>query len=287
VAGRGRVTLPAKKGEKPSGDLVLTRCASTRDRADLVRNDGDVRARFTGARVTVDEIHAVGDGIDLRLRGVFDGSGEKAAVDARASGTADAAVLGLLVPDLGLAGKLTIDVAANGPLENPALGGTVRIENGRYRTAGYSFDDIEGGVRLIGSWGARGRAGPGGRGRGVRGGDLPDRRNGGIRDFPLRAQGRHIQVRAIPSMRLTGGRRPGRLGRPGRQRDPRPDHACARHLFEGRRADGVDLLTRSRAGGARGARSRGRSAPRSTSGSRRRPSLEVRKQPGAASAPST
>src|SRR5262249_4753264 len=124
-----------------------------RDRPDLIRSEGDVRARFVGGRITVDEMRAVGDGIDLRVRGVFDGTGEKAAVDARVTGTADAAVLGLLVPDLGLEGKLTIDVAANGQLEAPALGGTVRIENGRYRTAGYAFDDIEGSVRLIGSSG--------------------------------------------------------------------------------------------------------------------------------------
>src|SRR5262249_34046583 len=65
VAGHGRVAIPTKEGEKPSGELVLTRLRlDARDRPDLIRSEGDVRARFVGGRITVDEMRAVGDGID-------------------------------------------------------------------------------------------------------------------------------------------------------------------------------------------------------------------------------
>jgi translocation and assembly module TamB len=255
VAGHGRVTLPSKEGEKASGDLVLTRLRlDARDRADLLRSEGDVRARFTGARVTVDEIHAVGDGIDLRLRGVFDGSGEKPAVDAKASGTADAAVLGLLVPDLGLAGKLTIDVAANGPLENPALGGTVRIENGRYRTAGYSFDDIEGGIRLIGSSGElEGVRAKVGEGEAFLAGSFRIV-NRGIGDFRFALQGRRISVRAIPSLRLTVDADLVASGGPDGN-EIRGEVTLVRGTYtKDVQLTVSDLLTRSRPGGALAAR---------------------------------
>jgi translocation and assembly module TamB len=204
VAGHGKVVLPSKEGEKPSGELVLTKLRlDARDRPDLIRSAGDVRARFVGGRITVDELHAVGDGIDLRLRGLFDGTGAKPTVDAKATGTADAAVLGLLVPDLGLEGKLTIDVAANGPVDDPALGGSVRIENGRYRTSGYAFDDIEGGVRLIGSSGElEGVRAKVGEGEAFAAGSFRIA-HGGLRDFRIAVQGRRIQFRGIPSMRLT------------------------------------------------------------------------------------
>ena len=255
VAGRGRVTLPSKKGEKPAGEVVLTRLRlDARDRADLIRSEGDVHARFTGARVTVDEIHAVGDGIDLRLRGVFDGSGEKPAVEAKASGTADAAVLGLLVPDLGLAGKLTIDVAANGPLGNPALGGTVRIENGRYRTAGYAFDDIEGGIRLIGSAGElEGMRAKVGEGEAFVAGSFRIA-NGGIQDFRFALQGRRISVRAIPSMRLTVDADLVASGGPDGN-EVRGEITLVRGTYsKDVQLTVSDLLTRSRPGGALAAR---------------------------------
>ena len=255
VAGRGRVTLPSKEGEKPSGEVVLTRLRlDARDRADLLRSEGDVHARFTGARVTVDEIHAIGDGIDLRLRGVFDGSGEKPAVEARASGTADAAVLGLLVPALGLAGKLTIDVAANGPLRNPALGGTVRIENGRYRTGGYAFDDIEGGVRLIGSAGElEGVRAKVGEGEAFLAGSFRIA-DGGIQDFRFALQGRRISVRAIPSMRLTVDADLVASGGPDGN-EVRGEITLVRGTYsKDVQLTVSDLLTRSRPGGALAAR---------------------------------
>ena len=201
---RGRLRLPQTAGEKPSGEVFVTEMRlDARDRPELLHSAGEVHVRFAGNRVTVDELNAVGDGIDLRLRAAFDVSGEKPAVNARVWGTADAAVLGLLVPDFGLAGKLTLDVVATGALESPALGGTVRIDGGRYRMAGYSFDEIAGGVRLIGSSGElEGLRAKVGEGEAFAAGSfrLEGRR---VKDFRVSLQGRRISVREIPSMRLT------------------------------------------------------------------------------------
>lgn len=204
VAATARVRIPSAKGEQASGEILVTRLSlDARDRKDLLRSDGDIRARFAGERVTVDEIHAVGDGIDLKLRGVFDASGERPTVEAKATGTADAYILSLIQPDLGLEGKLSIDVVANGPLADPTLGGTVRIDGGRYRAAGYAFDAIEGGIRLIGSSGElEGVRAKVGEGEAFAAGSFRIA-NGGVRDFRFALQGRRIQVRAIPSMRLT------------------------------------------------------------------------------------
>jgi hypothetical protein len=204
LAADGHLTIPREEGRTPSGDLRITRLRlDTRDRSDLLHSEGEIRARFEGARIRVEEVHAVGDGIDLRLRGVFDGTGEKPAVDAKVTGTADASVLGLFAPDLGLEGKLLIDVAANGPLADPALGGTVRLEAGRYRGAGYVFEEIEGGVRLIGSSGElEGVRAKVGEGEAFAAGSFRIA-EGRLQDFRIAIQGRRVAVRAIPSMRLT------------------------------------------------------------------------------------
>ncbi|MEP6993114.1 MAG: translocation/assembly module TamB domain-containing protein [Acidobacteriota bacterium] len=204
LVARGRLRIPSKEGEKPSGEAQVTELRlDARDHPDLIRSEGDARVRFTGDRVTLERLHAVGNGIDLELRGALDLSGETSAVNAKLSGTADAAVLGIWMPDLGLAGKLSLDVAASGPLENPGLAGTVRIEGGRYRTSGYSFEQIEGGVRLIGSSGElEGLRAKVGEGDAFAAGTFRIDR-GALRDFRFALQGRRIQVRAIRELRLT------------------------------------------------------------------------------------
>ncbi len=89
-----------------------------------------------------------------------------------------------------------------GTTEKPDLNGSVRIENGRYRAFGYSFEDIEGTLRLVGSSGeidglrakvADGEAFAAGTFR-LGGNDLES--------YRLAIQGRRISVRAIPALRL-------------------------------------------------------------------------------------
>ena len=72
--------------------------------------------RFQEGRLTLEQLRATGEGSDLRLRATLDTGPDKPTLDARISGTTDAAALALLIPDPGLAGRLTLDVSASGPL---------------------------------------------------------------------------------------------------------------------------------------------------------------------------
>jgi translocation and assembly module TamB len=204
LAAHGRITLPSGKDERPSAQFVVTEARlDARDRKGLVRSDGDFSVSLEGRRIALGDLHAVGEGVDVRLRGSLDLSGEKPTLEARATGSADASVLGLVAPDLGLGGRFVVDVVASGQASEPAINGTVRLEGGRYRAAGYSFDDIEGTVRLLGSSGEieslRAKVGDGEAF--VSGGfRLAGAR---LQDFHLTAQGRRIGIRAVPAMRLT------------------------------------------------------------------------------------
>ena len=134
---------------------------------------------------------------------MLDTGSEKPTLDARISGETDAVALALVIPDPGLAGRLTLDIAASGPLENLVFNGSVRIENGRYRAAGYWLDDIDGRIRILGSAGEiEGLRAKVGEGEAFVAGNF--RVEGrSLKDFRLAIQGRRIQVRAIPALRLT------------------------------------------------------------------------------------
>ena len=204
LAAHGRVTLPAGKDESPSAQFVVTEARlDAKDRKGLVRNDGDFTVALQGKRIVLGDLHAVGDGVDVRLRGALDVSGEKPTLEARATGSADASVLELVAPDPGLAGRFVVDLVASGPASEPAINGTVRLEGGRYRAAGYSFDDIEGTVRLLGSSGEiESLSAKVGDGEAFVAGGF---RLAGARlqDFHLTLQGRRIGIRAVPALRLT------------------------------------------------------------------------------------
>ena len=204
LAAHGRVRLPSKEGELPSGRFVVTEARlDARDRPDLVRTEGDVPISIAAGRIAIERLHAVGDGIDIRLSGATDVSGEKATLEGRVSGTADAALLTLAAPDLAASGRLLLDLGLSGTADAPSWSGGIRIENGRYRAAGYSFEDIEGAVRLVGSTAeiealrakvAEGEAFLSGNVRfdGTK-----------LKEFRLAAQGRRLGIRAVPALRLT------------------------------------------------------------------------------------
>jgi len=163
----------------------------------------DARVRIAEHRIALEETKLVGEGVELSARGTLDISGEKKGIDARLTGTADAAILGLVAPDTGFSGQLTIAVAATGTLDAPSFNGSVRVDNGRYRVAGYSFTDIGGTIRFSGTSGEI----EGVRAR-VSEGDVFAAGNfqlagSSLKEFRLAIQGRRIQVRAIPSLRLT------------------------------------------------------------------------------------
>lgn len=204
LAAHGRVQLPEADGEQPLGQFVVTEARlDLGDRKGLVKSDGDVAISVSKGRIALGELHAVGDDVDLRLRGAVDLSGEKPTLEGKATGSADASVLALAFPDLGLGGRILVDLAVSGPASAPVWNGGIRIENGRYRMAGYSFEDIEGALRLAGSTGeleglrakvADGEAFAAGSFR-ISGAE--------IRDFRFTLQGRRLSVRTIPALRLT------------------------------------------------------------------------------------
>ena len=169
----------------------------------LLRLASAARLKIDGRRLELEPLQLVGDGVDLKVSGALDGSSSPDRIDARVTGTADAGVLALVQPDLGLTGKLDVEVAASGPVEQPAFSGSVRIENGKYRTAGYTFEQIEGRVRLTGSGGEleslRARASEGD----VFAAGSFRLANGALSDFRLAIQGRRMLVRTVPSLRLT------------------------------------------------------------------------------------
>lgn len=201
---QGQFTLPERKGEWVSGEVTVTEARfDAEGRPGLLRTAGPARLRLSGGRVTLEEFHATGEGVDLAVRGTLDMAAGKPTLAARISGETDASVLALVVPDPGLAGRLTLDVAARGPLENLALDGSVRIEGGRYRLAGYALDDIDGSIRIVGSAGEiEGLRAKVGEGEAFVAGNF--RLEGAtLKDFRLVLQARRVQVRAIPALRLT------------------------------------------------------------------------------------
>ena len=256
VAATGHFTLPNREGAAPEGEILVSSA-----RLDLTEHPGllraaDARIRIANHRITLDETKFVGEGVELAARGTLDLSGEKKGIDARLTGTTDAAVLGLFVPDTGFSGKLTIALAASGTMDAPALNGSVRIENGRYRVAGYSFTEIEGTIRVTGTSGeiegVRARVS---EGEAFAAGNF-QLAGASLKDYRLAVQGRRVLVRAIPSLRLTVDADLVLAGTP-ETRELRGQVSLLRGTYSKDVELTVsDLLGRSRPGGALAARQR-------------------------------
>ena len=204
VSAEGVFRVPEEGRGELSGEVTILEARfDARGREGLLRTASAAKVRIGGRRLQLEPLRLVGDNVDLRVSGALDGSSTPRTIDARVEGTADAGILALVDPEAGLTGRLDVEVAVSGPIEHPAFNGSVRIADGRYRAAGYSFEQIEGRVRLSGS---------GGELEGLRArmaeGDVFvagnfQLANGGLSDFRFALQGRRIQVRAIPAMRLT------------------------------------------------------------------------------------
>jgi len=152
--------------------------------------------------VTLESLRAVGEGIDLTIRGALDTAASPKTINARISGEAQATVLELVRPGLAASGRLTFDVAASGTVEKPEFNGSIRVADGRYRGFGYSFEDLEGTLRLVGNAGElEGLRAKVADGEAFAAGTF--RLDGGkLSSFRVALQGRRVSVRAIPSLRL-------------------------------------------------------------------------------------
>ena len=202
MAARGRFAWPDRDAPV-SGEVTVTQARlDTRAYPGLLTTAAPARIRIADRRITLESLRAIGEGIDFTVRGTLDAPAAARKIEGRISGTADGAVLDLVRPAFGLSGRLTLDVGVGGTVHDPAFNGSVRIEDGRYRAAGYSFDDIEGTLRVVGSSGeidglrarvAEGEAFAAGSFR-LAGSSLAS--------YRLAVQGRRISVRAIPALRL-------------------------------------------------------------------------------------
>ena len=202
LSANGRFDWPDE--ESPvAGEVIVTAARlDARGRPGVLATSGPARIRIADRRITLEELHAVGQDSDFTVRGALDASGVGMKIEGRLSGTADAAVLDLVQPGFGLSGRLTVDVAASGTVDEPAFNGSIRLADGKYRAAGYSFDDIEGTLRLVGSSGEidglRARVSDGEAF--VAGSFRLD--GGSVASYRLAVQGRRVSVRAIPALRL-------------------------------------------------------------------------------------
>ena len=204
IAAHGRLTLPAAGGEGPKGRFTVTEARlDAPDRRGVVASAGDFTVSADAGRVVVDGLRVVGEGVDLKVSGAVGLAADKRTLEGRVTGSADASVLALVAPDLGLAGRFLVDFGVSGDAAAPSWSGGIRLENGRYRAAGYSFEDIEGSLRLVGSTGElEGLRAKVADGEALLSGSF--RFEGTtLKDFRLVAQGRRLSVRAVPALRLT------------------------------------------------------------------------------------
>jgi translocation-and-assembly-module (TAM) inner membrane subunit TamB-like protein len=204
LAVRGVLTLPSKEGEFLSGLFTVTEARlDFPDRPGILRTSGDVKIVLAQQKLVFDEFHAMGEGTDLKVQGSID-LGAKNALAVTVAGPIDASLVSLAFPGSVMTGRLVLDVAASGTVDVPALSGTLRIENGKYRMTGLTqiLDDIDGVISFHGSHaeidGIRAHVG---------GGDLFAAGNVNLKgltleNFRLTIQARHVALRYPEGMRL-------------------------------------------------------------------------------------
>ncbi len=204
VAAAGTVVLPTRPEQLPRASLRVTRAvADFPGKPGALRTSGEVRLALDGRRLTIEPFEIAGESTALSIKGsmLF---AESTDVNLSVSGPMDPALLSVLMPDLGLVGRLRLALEANGPLSKLRLSGEVGIEKGKYRLAEISqlVDDIEGTIRFGGTGGGEieARAKIGGGDASV--GGTFQLEGLGLRDFRLTLQGRRITVRYPQDVRL-------------------------------------------------------------------------------------
>ncbi|HSS43702.1 MAG TPA: translocation/assembly module TamB domain-containing protein, partial [Thermoanaerobaculia bacterium] len=200
----GSLEFPEKAGQFPSGTFTVTRARlDASDRPGLLATSGPVRASLSAGRLVFDDFEVAGAETTVKVAGSLNIGKTPMDLDMGLSGPLDASLLGRLVPELPVAGRLRLNLKATGALDRPSLVGSIRLEDGKYRLPGLNqiADDIHGNITLTGSRGeldARARLG---------GGEASAAGNFGfdglsIRDFRFAIQGRHVSVRYPEDLRL-------------------------------------------------------------------------------------
>ncbi|HYK43021.1 MAG TPA: translocation/assembly module TamB domain-containing protein [Thermoanaerobaculia bacterium] len=204
LALNGTLVLPEKVGELPSGSFTVTRARlDLPDRPGILATSGAVKVDLARGRLTFQQFQASGEGTSLRAGGVIDLGASPRRLDLAVSGTVDAALLALQIPDLGVTGKIVLDLRGTGTLDSPSVTGTARIENARYRVASLSqiLDEIDATLTFQGSRAdLEGRAKFGG-GEVFASGSLR-MESVALKDFRVAVQARRVALRYPQDLRL-------------------------------------------------------------------------------------
>lgn len=174
------------------------------DRPSVLALASPAAVTYEGGKLSVAPCDLTSEHSSLRFSGSYD-TAEKGSIDVAVKGELDARALDLLVADFGLSGRLTVDIAARGPVSSPTVTGGLRLEDGRYRPPGFSLiaDQMTGSVRLDGT-----RADIEGVRAKIGGGDLYVSGSVALQglspgDLRLTIQGRRISFRYPQDLRLT------------------------------------------------------------------------------------
>ena len=204
LALNGQFTLPDQEGDLPSGVFTVTRARlDLPDRPGVLATTGEVRVDLARGKLTFREFQASGEGTSLKAGGSIEIGAEPRRLDLSLSGTVDAALIALELPDVGMTGKIQLNLKGGGTLDTPTITGTARIENGRYRVSSLSqiLDDIEASISFQGSRAdLEGRAKFGG-GEVFAAGSLRVEKLA-LKDFRVSIQARHVALRYPQDLRL-------------------------------------------------------------------------------------
>jgi translocation and assembly module TamB len=204
LAVNGTLVLPDKAGELASGTFTVTQARlDLPNRPGVLATSGAVRVELARGRLTFQQFQASGEGTSLKAGGIIDLGASPRRLDLAVSGTVDAALLALQFPDIGMTGKVVLDLRGTGTLESPSVTGTARIENGRYRVASLSqiLDNIDATLTFQGSRAdLEGRAKFGG-GEVYASGSLR-MESVSLKDFRVSLQARRVALRYPQDLRL-------------------------------------------------------------------------------------
>ncbi len=94
-----------------------------------VHNDGPVRFAMSKERLTIDQLHVIGDDTDFSASGSMQLTGDQG-LNFRAQGKANLQLIQTLYPDFVSGGTVSVDATVSGSVSKPAIQGRLQFANG-------------------------------------------------------------------------------------------------------------------------------------------------------------
>jgi translocation and assembly module TamB len=144
ASGEVRVQGPLEEPRRLTVTGNLSELAADIDRV-RVHNDGPVRFAMSQERLTMDQLHLVGDNTDVVAGGSMQLTGERT-LNLRAQGKANLALIQTLSPDFASSGTVALDATLAGSIAQPTIQGKVEFSNGSiaYSDLPSALSDING-----------------------------------------------------------------------------------------------------------------------------------------------